>query len=146
MPNKSIYQNIRVVFSRYKRNISPHSLVSATSSFDRIRTGLGAGEAEGQAYLAAPMQPRYDCPCTDLIYQPMLEQFDLQREYDWREIGCSGGGRDFLRVFSENALGIYRENIIGSVPDFALQLTLRPPLISMSYWLSRLWCSLSKML
>jgi phosphoserine phosphatase len=78
-----------------------------------------AYEAEVRAFLAASMHPRYGCPWTDLIYLPMLELFDLLRENDWRVFVCSGGGRDFMRIFSEEALGIYRENIIGSAPEFA---------------------------
>ena len=75
-------------------------------------------EAEVQAYLAASMHPRYGCPWTDLIYLPMLELFDLLRANDWRVFVCSGGGRDFMRVFSEEALGVYRENVIGSAPEW----------------------------
>jgi phosphoglycolate phosphatase-like HAD superfamily hydrolase len=75
-------------------------------------------EAEVQAYLAASMHPRYGCPWTDLIYLPMLELFDLLRANDWRVFVCSGGGRDFMRVFSEEALGVYRENVIGSGPEW----------------------------
>ena len=78
-----------------------------------------AYDAEVRAYLAASMHPRWDCPWTDLIYQPMLELFDLLKENDWRIFVCSGGGRDFMRVYSEEALGIFRENIIGSAPEFA---------------------------
>lgn len=76
-------------------------------------------EAEVQAFFSAAMHPRYDCPWTDLIYQPMLEIFDLLQENNWRVFICSGGGRDFMRVYSEEALGIYRENIIGSAPEYA---------------------------
>ena len=77
-----------------------------------------ADEAAVRAFLAASMHPRYGCPWTDLIYQPMLELFDLLRENDWRVFVCSGGGRDFMRVFSEEALGVYRENVIGSAPEW----------------------------
>ena len=80
-----------------------------------------AYEAEIQAYLATSIHPRYDCPWTELIYKPMLELFDLLRSNNWRVFVCSGGGRDFMRVFSEDALGIYRENIIGSAPEYAYQ-------------------------
>ena len=58
-----------------------------------------------RAYLAASMHPRWNRPWTDLIYQPMLELFDLLKENDWRVFVCSGGGRDFMRVYSEECLG-----------------------------------------
>ena len=78
-------------------------------------------DAEVRAYLAASMHPRYGCPWTDLIYLPMLELFDLLRANDWRVFVCSGGGRDFMRVFSEEALGVYRENVIGSAPEWGYE-------------------------
>jgi phosphoglycolate phosphatase-like HAD superfamily hydrolase len=78
-------------------------------------------EAEVQAFLAASMHPRYGCPWTDLVYLPMLELFDLLRANDWRVFVCSGGGRDFMRVFSEQAWGIHRENVIGSAPEWGYQ-------------------------
>jgi len=78
-------------------------------------------DAEVQAYLAANLHPRFGCPWTDLIYQPMLELFDLLKENNWRIYICSGGGRDFMRVYTEEVLGISRENIIGSAPEFAYQ-------------------------
>ena len=76
-------------------------------------------EAESLAFLENSMHPRFNCPWTDLIYQPMLELFDFLRENDWRVFVCSGGGRDFMRAFVEEALGVYKENIIGSAPEFA---------------------------
>ena len=78
-----------------------------------------AYEAEVRAYLATNMHPRWNRPWTDLIYQPMLDLFDFLRANDWRIFVCSGGGRDFMRVYSEEVLGVYRENIIGSAPEFA---------------------------
>jgi phosphoglycolate phosphatase-like HAD superfamily hydrolase len=78
-------------------------------------------EAEVRAFLAASMHPRYGCPWTDLVYQPMLELFDLLRENGWRIFVCSGGGRDFMRVFSEDAWGIYREHVIGSAPEWGYE-------------------------
>ena len=51
----------------------------------------------------------------------MLELFGLLRENGWRVFVCSGGGRDFMRVYSEEVLGIYRENVIGSAPEFEYQ-------------------------
>jgi phosphoserine phosphatase len=78
-----------------------------------------AYESEVKAFLAASIHPRYKCPWTELVYRPMLELFDLLRENQWRVFVCSGGGRDFMRTFSEDALGVFRENIIGSAPEFA---------------------------
>lgn len=84
-------------------------------------TTPGEYEAEVEAFLAATKHPRWDRPFTDLVYQPMLELLDLLRVHDWRVYVCSGGGRDFMRVFSERAWGIMRENVIGSAPEWAYE-------------------------
>jgi len=44
----------------------------------------------------------------------MLEVFDLLKANDFRVFLCSGGGRDFMRVFVEEAMGLYKEAVIGS--------------------------------
>jgi phosphoglycolate phosphatase-like HAD superfamily hydrolase len=101
----------------------PETVIAFLSGVGKAWEGTTpeAYDAEVRAFLASSLHPRYDSPWTDLIYQPMLELFDLLRENDWRVFVCSGGGRDFMRVFSEEALGIYRENVIGSAPEFAYQ-------------------------
>ena len=78
-------------------------------------------EAETRAYLDTLIHPRYERPWTDLVYQPMLELFDLLRANEWRVFVCSGGGRDFMRVFSEEVWGILRENVIGSAPEWTYE-------------------------
>jgi phosphoserine phosphatase len=55
---------------------------------------------------------------TELVYKPMLELFDLLKDYEYRVFVCSGGGRDFMRVISEDAWGIYKENVIGSASEY----------------------------
>ena len=44
----------------------------------------------------------------------MLELFDLLQANEFRVFVCSGGGRDFMRVFAEETWGIHKENVIGS--------------------------------
>ena len=80
-----------------------------------------AYEAEVRAFLAASVHPRFERPWTELVYQPMLELFDLLRANEWRIFVCSGGGRDFMRVFSEDTWGILRENVIGSAPEWVYE-------------------------
>jgi phosphoglycolate phosphatase-like HAD superfamily hydrolase len=111
------------IFLRGLAQQVPEVVIAFLSGVGKAWEGTSpeAYEAEVRAYLAASMHPRYGCPWTDLIYQPMLELFDLLKENGWRVFVCSGGGRDFMRVFSEEALGVYRENVIGSAPEFAYE-------------------------
>lgn len=99
----------------------PEAVIAFLSGIGQAWEGTTpqAYEAEVQAFLAASKHPRYERPWTDLVYQPMLELFDLLSSNGWRIFICSGGGRDFMRVYSEEVLGIYRENVIGSAPEFA---------------------------
>ena len=48
----------------------------------------------------------------------MLELFELLNDYKYRVFVCSGGGRDFMRVISEETWGIYKENVIGSASEY----------------------------
>lgn len=119
-PFKSIVTKDPVFLQGLAQQI-PETVIAFLSGIGKAWEGttLEAYEAEAQTFLKNSMHPRFNCPWTDLIYQPMLELFDLLKENGWRVFVCSGGGRDFMRAFSEEALGIYKENIIGSAPEFA---------------------------
>ena len=74
-----------------------------------------------RAFLASSRHERFGLPFTDLVYLPMLELLDYLRAHGWRVYICSGGGRDFMRVFSEETFGIPRENVIGSAPEWGYE-------------------------
>ena len=99
----------------------PEAIIAFLSGIGKAWEGTTpqAYDSEVKAFLGSSMHPRFDRPWTDLIYQPMLELFDLLRQNEWRVFVCSGGGRDFMRVYSEDVLGVNRENVIGSSPEFA---------------------------
>ena len=54
----------------------------------------------------------------ELVYKPMLELLDYLRAAEFRIFVCSGGGRDFMRVFAEETWGIYKENVIGTAAEY----------------------------
>jgi phosphoglycolate phosphatase-like HAD superfamily hydrolase len=78
-------------------------------------------EAEVRAFVDSHRDDKFGQRCTDLVYQPMLELFDLLRAHEWRVFVCSGGGRDFMRVVAEDTWGILQENVIGSAPEWTYQ-------------------------
>ncbi len=65
-------------------------------------------------WLASARHPttgqRYDA----MIYQPMLELLSYLRESGYKTYIVSGGGIDFIRVFSESVYGIPPEQVVGS--------------------------------
>jgi phosphoserine phosphatase len=75
-------------------------------------------EAEVKEFYATEKPLKFADNFTELVYKPMLELFDLLNEYQYRVFVCSGGGRDFMRVISEETLGIYKENVIGSASEY----------------------------
>jgi phosphoserine phosphatase len=71
-------------------------------------------DAEVRHWVETVTQPRFKVGYTKLVYKPMLELFDLLKAHEFRVFVCSGGGRDFMRVFAEETWGIFKENVIGS--------------------------------
>jgi phosphoglycolate phosphatase-like HAD superfamily hydrolase len=65
-------------------------------------------EAEVREFFATVKQEKFAANFTDLVYKPMLELFDLLKSYEYRVFVCYGGGRDFMRVISEETWGILR--------------------------------------
>ncbi len=58
--------------------------------------------------------PTKDRLYKEMIYQPMLELLAYLRANDFKTYIVSGGGIEFMRVFSEEVYGIPPEQVIGS--------------------------------
>jgi phosphoglycolate phosphatase-like HAD superfamily hydrolase len=67
-----------------------------------------------QEWLAEAKHARFRQPYTQLIYQPMLEVMDYLRANGFRTYIVTGGGQEFVRVFSEQVYGIPVEQVVGS--------------------------------
>ncbi len=66
------------------------------------------------AWLAQARHPRYHRPFTELAYQPMLELLAYLRSNGFKTFIVSGGGADFLRVWTEDVYGIPPEQVVGT--------------------------------
>lgn len=67
-----------------------------------------------QEWLAGAKHPRFKRSPTELIYQPMLEVMDYLRANGFRTYIVTGGGQEFVRVFSEQVYAIPVEQVVGS--------------------------------
>lgn len=65
-------------------------------------------------WLASATHPTTGRAYTEMVYQPMLELLDYLRANNFKTFIVSGGGIDFMRVFSEAVYGIPPEQVIGS--------------------------------
>ena len=83
-----------------------------------LKAVAGTTEAEFEsaatAWLEQARHPRFGLPYTQLVYQPMLELLDYLARHDFQLFICSGGGMDFVRLFSEEIYNIPRQHVIGS--------------------------------
>jgi phosphoserine phosphatase len=65
-------------------------------------------------WLATAKHPRFQRHYDQLVYQPMLEVLAYLRANCFKTFIVSGGGIEFVRVFSEARYGIPPEQVVGS--------------------------------
>jgi len=65
-------------------------------------------------WLATARHPRFKRPYTELTYAPMKELLAYLRANGFKTFIVSGGGVEFMRVFSEQVYGVPPEQVIGS--------------------------------
>jgi hypothetical protein len=73
-------------------------------------------------WLATARHPRTGLPYTQMVYQPMLELLHYLRAHQFRTFIVSGGGVEFMRVFSERVYGIPPEQTVGSTIRLGYEL------------------------
>jgi phosphoglycolate phosphatase-like HAD superfamily hydrolase len=65
-------------------------------------------------WLATSKDPRFHQPYTELVYQPMLEVMKYLRVNGFKTYIVTGGGQEFVRVYSQQVYGIPPEQVVGS--------------------------------
>jgi hypothetical protein len=65
-------------------------------------------------WLARARHPRFGRPYTEVVYQPMLELLAHLRANGFKTYIVSGGGVEFMRVWTESVYGIPPEQVVGS--------------------------------
>jgi phosphoglycolate phosphatase-like HAD superfamily hydrolase len=80
-------------------------------------------------WLAQAKHPRFKRPYTDLVYQPMLEVLAYLRANGFKTFIVSGGGIDFMRVFTEQVYGIPPEQVVGSVGETRFEMRSGKPVL-----------------
>ena len=70
--------------------------------------------AEVEKWAAAAKDGRWKRPYTELTYQPMQEVLSHLRAKGFETYIATGGGQDFVRVYSERVYGIPPEQVVGT--------------------------------
>lgn len=88
-------------------------------------------QSDVKKWLATARHPRLKRPYTELVYQPMLEVLNYFRANGYKTYIVTGGGQDFVRVYSEQVHGIPPEQVVGSagVTSYAYAKEGKPLLI-----------------
>ena len=76
----------------------------STADFETIVAG----------WLPTSKNPVFGVPVTELVYQPMIEVMELLRANGYRTYIVTGGGQEFVRVYSNDVYGVPPEQVIGS--------------------------------
>jgi phosphoglycolate phosphatase-like HAD superfamily hydrolase len=79
-------------------------------------TGMTVDEfvALVEQWIATAKDPRWKRPFTELTYQPMQEVLNYLRANGFKTYIVTGGGQDFVRVYSERVYGIPPEQVVGT--------------------------------
>ena len=65
-------------------------------------------------WLATAKHPRFQRSYTELVYQPMLEVMTYLRANGFKTYIVTGGGQDFVRIYSDRVYGVPPEQVVGS--------------------------------
>jgi phosphoglycolate phosphatase-like HAD superfamily hydrolase len=72
-------------------------------------------EVEANKWLTTAKHPRWNRLYTELVYQPMLDVQQYLRDNGYKTYIVTGGGQDFVRVYSQRVYGIPPEQVVGTM-------------------------------
>jgi phosphoserine phosphatase len=74
-------------------------------------------QTEAKAWLAGARDPRWKQPFTELTYVPMLELLTYLRSNGFQTFIVTGGGQDFVRIYSSEAYDIPAYQVVGTAGE-----------------------------
>ena len=110
-------QPFKAILEDDREKLGQMSLHDVTQIVMVTHAGMTVDEFSGQVadWLATARHPRFDQPFTRMTYQPMLELLEYLRANEFKTFIVSGGGIDFMRVFTDDVYGIPPEQVVGSL-------------------------------
>ena len=115
-PKLKNVEPFKTVLSGNREAIAKLTLPDLEKILVATLTGMSVDEfnAEAKKWLTTAKDPRWKRPYTDLIYQPMLEVMQYLRGNGFKTYIVTGGGQDFVRVYSQRVYGIPPEQVVGT--------------------------------
>ncbi|HTI82808.1 MAG TPA: HAD family hydrolase, partial [Acetobacteraceae bacterium] len=115
-PELTNVEPFKTVLSGNREAIAKLSMPQLEAILVATLTGMSVDdfEAEAQRWLETAKDPRWKRPYTDLTYLPMQELLQYLRANGYKTYIVTGGGQDFVRVYSDKVYGIAREQVVGT--------------------------------
>jgi phosphoserine phosphatase len=80
-------------------------------------------------WLKSSKHPRFGRPYTEVVYQPMLELLAWLRANGFETWIVSGGGVEFMRVWTERVYGIPPQLVVGSMIETRFEMRPTGPVL-----------------
>ncbi|MGB0134572.1 HAD family hydrolase [Dokdonella sp.] len=115
-PELKNVEPFKTVLSGNRKAIAKLTLPDLEKIIAATFTGMPVDDfnAEVSKWMASARDPRWKRPYTELVYQPMQEVLQYLRANGYKTYIVTGGGQDFVRVYSEAAYGIPPEQVVGT--------------------------------
>ncbi len=115
-PELAKVEPFKTVLSGNREAIAKLSMDDLFKILAATLTGMSVDEfkAEAEKWLATAKDARWNRPYTELVYQPMQEVLTYLRANNYKTYIVTGGGQDFVRVYSERVYGIPPEQVVGT--------------------------------
>ena len=115
-PELAKVEPFKTVLSGNREAMAKLSLKDLERILAATLTGMSvdAFETEAKRWLETAKDPRWKRPYTELTYLPMQEVLNYLRANGYKTYIVTGGGQDFVRVYSEATYGIPPEQVVGT--------------------------------
>lgn len=89
-------------------------------------------DAAVQNWIDTAKDKRFNKLYKELVYLPMIELLKYLRQNDFKTFIVSGGGADFMRVWTDDVYGIPPYQVIGSYSDVKYEFVNGKPVLTKS--------------
>jgi phosphoglycolate phosphatase-like HAD superfamily hydrolase len=115
-PELASAEPFKTVLSGNREAMAKLPMTDLVKILEATLTGMSVDEFEADVknWLDTARHPRWKRPYTELIYQPMVEVLHFMRANGYKTYIVTGGGQDFVRVYSEKTYGIPPEQVVGT--------------------------------
>ena len=115
-PKLKKVEPFKTVFSGNREAMAKFSMKDLEKILAATLTGISVDEfnAAVKKWFETAKDPRWKRPYTELTYLPMQEVLSYLRTNGYKTYIVTGGGQDFVRVYSERVYGIPPEQVVGT--------------------------------